>query len=170
MFGASNYHWLNYPIEKCVQKVVEDSAQKRGTKLHELACKLIEQKVLLPAEDLTLNMYVNDAILYGMMPEQQLYYSKWFFGTADAILLKDGTLRIHDLKTGSTKASLHQLEIYAAYFCLEYDFIPSDFEDIELRIYQNNQTIIGHPGSSILVPIMDKVITINSLLEKLEED
>jgi hypothetical protein len=115
-------------------------------------------------------MYVNDAIYYNMRPEQQLYYSKWFFGTTDSIVLDDGILRIHDLKTGKSKPSLHQLEIYTAYFCLEYGLIPNDFKDIELRIYQNNETFIEHPGNDEIVPIMDKVITVSKILEKLEED
>jgi hypothetical protein len=170
IFGASNYHWINYSEEKMLELYVSSQAKKKGTELHEIACGLIKNKIKLPDVDLTLNMYVNDAIYYGMRPEQQLYYSKWFFGTADSIILDNGVLRIHDLKTGKTKPSLHQLEIYASYFCLEYGLIPSDFKDIELRIYQNNERFIEHPGNDEIVPIMDKVITVSKILEKLEED
>jgi hypothetical protein len=170
VFSASNYHWINYTIDKCIQKANEERAQKLGTELHELAYMLIKNNIVLPSIDITLNMYVNDAILYGMKPEQKLYYSKWFFGTADAIVIDDDILRIHDLKTGVTKSSLHQLEIYAALFCLEYDFKPNDFKDIELRIYQSNHTMISHPCNAELIPLMDKIITVSSLLEKLEED
>jgi hypothetical protein len=169
VFSASNYHWLNYSPEKMIESYTQYRATQKGTELHAIACSLIKNKIRLPDIDITLNMYVNDAILHDMRPEQQLYYSKWFFGTADAIVLKDGILRIHDLKTGTTKASLHQLEIYAAYFLLEYNLIPSDLKDIELRIYQSNETIIGHPQNE-LIPIMDKIVTVTSILEKLEED
>ena len=37
------------------------------------------------------------------------------FGTADTIVFRNGTLRIHDLKTGVVPAHMEQLEIYDKY-------------------------------------------------------
>jgi hypothetical protein len=105
-----------------------------------------------------------------LRPEEQLYYSQLFFGTADAIGVYDNVLHIHDLKTGKTQASMHQLEIYAAFFFLEYDLLPKDFKAVELRIYQNNEMIVEHPETDTIVPIMDKIVTVDAIIKKLEED
>lgn len=64
----------------------------------------------------TLNMYVNDAIGFKMIPEQILFYSENCFGTADTIMFRNRFLRIHDLKTGAIPAHMEQLKIYAALF------------------------------------------------------
>jgi len=116
-----------------------------------------------------LNQYVNDAIHFKMQPEQVLYYSENCFGTADAISFKKDMLRIHDLKTGKTKPSLHQLEIYAALFCLEYDKKPGSI-DIELRIYFNNDVLVGKPTASDILPIMDKIIIFDKKIEQINSE
>ena len=113
-------------------------------------------------------MYVNDAIGFKMRPEQILYYSDNCFGTADAIIFKKNFLRIHDLKTGVTPASLHQLEIYTALFCLEYEIKPGDIE-IELRIYQNDDILVGNPTKEDIMPIMNKIIIFDRIIEKIKE-
>lgn len=169
IFGASKYHWINYSQEKMIDTYLNGEATKKGTELHETAYLLIKNKIKLPDIEKTFNMYVNDAILFDMKPEVGLYFSDLFYGTADAISVHDHVLRIHDLKTGKTKASLHQLEIYVAFFCLEYGLLPVDFDDIELRIYQNNDIVIGHPGTEEIVPIMDKIVTVDEVIRKLKE-
>lgn len=143
--GASSYHWINYDEEKLEETYLNMLAKHKGTHLHELAAELIDLKINLPKEPKTLNMYVNDAIGYLMSPEQVLYYSPNCFGTADAISYSEKTklLRIHDLKTGATPASMNQLKIYASLFCLEYDVDPNEI-DMELRIYQSNQILIDN--------------------------
>ena len=113
-------------------------------------------------------MYVNDAIGYKMVPEQVLYYSDNCFGTADAISFRGNLLRIHDLKTGVIPAHMEQLEIYAALFCLEYKFKPSDIE-IELRIYQSDEILYHKPTSEDIVPIMDKIITFDKIIGNIKE-
>jgi hypothetical protein len=63
---------------------------------------------------------------------------------------------------------MRQLEIYAALFCLEYDFRPGDI-DIELRLYQNDE-IVGEGQlvpPEIIVPIMDKIKTNTKILQSL---
>ena len=49
---------------------------------------LLGQK--LPKSQKTLNMYVNDAISFRMVPEQILFYSENCFGTADTIVFRNG--------------------------------------------------------------------------------
>ena len=130
--SGSKYHWINYDEEKLAATYEKYLAVQKGTELHAFAAEAIRLKQKLKGKT-TISMYVNDAIGYGMVPEQILYYSDNCFGTADAISFKKRLLRIHDLKTGETPASIHQLEVYDAIFCLEYDIQPGSI-DHELRI------------------------------------
>ncbi|MDO5541613.1 MAG: DUF2800 domain-containing protein [Eubacteriales bacterium] len=167
--GASKYHWINYDEEKIAESYSKFMATQKGTVLHAFAaqCILLGQK--LPKSQKTLNMYVNDAIGYKMMPEQILYYSDNCFGTADSIVFRNRLLRIHDLKTGVIPAHMEQLEIYAALFCLEYAVKPSDI-DIELRLYQNNEIVYHNPTAEDIVPIMDKIITFDKIINKIKQE
>ena len=113
-------------------------------------------------------MYVNDAIGYKMVPEQILVYSDNCFGTADAIVFRDKTLRIHDLKTGTTPTHMEQLMIYAALFCLEYDYRPRDI-DIELRIYQNDEIIVHKPMPDEIDSIILKIKSFDKIINQLKE-
>lgn len=105
-----------------------------------------------------MSLYVNDAIGYRMVPEQILYYSENCFGTADTISFRRETLRIHDLKTGIIPASEHQVEVYAALFCLEYRVKPFEIMT-ELRIYQGDEIRIYEADPDVITHIMDKIIT-----------
>ena len=166
--GASNYHWINYDENKVAETYSNLLAVQRGTILHNFACQCIRLGQKLPKSQKTLNMYVNDAINYRMTPEQILYFSDNCFGTADAIMYRDNTLRIHDLKTGVTPAHMEQLEIYAALFCLEYRVKPSNI-DIELRLYQNNEILYHTPTSEEITPIMEKIIAFDKIIQKIKE-
>ena len=167
--GASRYSWLNYDEQKLITAYQNFLATQRGTELHDFARRCIKLGQRLPKSKKTLNMYVNDAIGFKMRPEQPLYYSENCFGTTDAISFKDGYLRIHDLKTGVTPASLHQLEIYAALFFLEYHVKPGEV-GIELRIYQNDDILIGNPTAEIIVPTMDKIKLFDSIIARIKEE
>lgn len=167
--GASNYHWVNYDEDKLVRSYLTAMAKQRGTELHELAQNLIKMKVRLPDTEETLNMYVNDAIDFGMTPEQVLFYSPVAFGTADAISFRQDRLRIHDLKTGRTKCSMLQPEIYASLFCLEYDVNPRDIYT-ELRIYQSNKIQIMVPDADDIFHIMDKIVTFDRLIDEIRTE
>lgn len=168
--SPSTHSWLNYTDEKLMKVYINKLAAQRGTALHELACKLIKMKVTLPPEEETLNMYVNDAIRFKLEPEKKLYYSKFCFGTADAIGVTKDILRIYDLKSGATKVSMSQLEIYTALFFLDYSsyFKPGDLE-VELRIYQNCDVLKENPDVDTIVHIMDKIVRFSRFLEELEE-
>ena len=165
--GASKYHWINYDDDKLIESYSKFQATLNGTILHDFACQCITLGQKLPKSQKTLNMYVNDAIGFKMQPEQVLYYSDNCFGTADAIIFRNNLLRIHDLKTGVTPAHMEQLEIYAALFCLEYNKKPGEIE-MELRIYQNNEIVVHHPTADDILPIMDKIVTFDKIIEKLK--
>ena len=165
--GASKYHWINYSDEKLIQTYNKLQAKSLGTRLHAYAAECIELGQKLPKSKKTLNLYVNDAIGYKMSPEQVLYYSDNCFGTADAVSFRNNLLRIHDLKTGENPAHMEQLEIYAALFCLEYGLRPEDI-GIELRLYQNNEVTVFKPEADVIVPIMDKIVVFDEMIEKLK--
>lgn len=167
--SASNYHWLNYDLDKLTERYLKSLAVQKGTELHDLASRLIRHGVKLPKTRHTLNLYVNDAIGYKMTPEQPLYFSPNCFGTADAISFRNNFLRIHDLKTGETDTSMRQLMIYAALFCLEYHFKPYELDGMELRIYQNNETRIYEPTGDEITEVIDKIILFDQQIEKLKE-
>lgn len=166
--GASKYHWINYSADKVAEAYSNFLATQKGTILHAFAAQCIALGQKLPKSQKTLNMYVNDAIGFKMTPEQILCYSDNCFGTADAILFRKGTLRIHDLKTGKIPAHMEQLEIYTALFCLEYKVKPSDIE-IELRLYQNNEILYHNPTAEDIVPIMNKIITFDKVINRLKD-
>lgn len=167
--SPSKSAWLRYDDEKIATTYKNFQAAARGTKLHEIAKQLIDEKIKLPRTQKTLDHFVNDAIGFGMNSEQVLYYSDNAFGTADAISFKNGKLRVHDLKTGVTPVSMDQLLIYAAFFCLEYGIKPSDIE-VVLQIYQNDQVIFHNPQADEIVPIMDRIVTANKIIEQIKEE
>lgn len=169
--GASNHAWYNYDDEKLVRIFINKLASSRGTALHDLACKLIKMKVKLPENGSTLSLYVNDAIDFGLRPEEKLFYSKFAYGTADGINFTDGVLRISDLKTGKTKVTFLQLMIYAALFFLCYPEISLKMvKRIELRIYQSNDVQLETPGIDDILPVMDKIKRYSRILEDLEDN
>ena len=164
-FSASQSSWLRYSDEKLIDRYRSKKAAMIGTELHEWAKKTIDLGIKQPRSNKTVYAYINDAIGYNMKTEVVLYYSDYFFGTADAISFRKNILRIHDLKTGKEPASMEQLFVYAALFCLEYRIKPVDIQ-IELRLYQNDEVIQANPTVEDIVPIMDKIVHLNKLLEK----
>lgn len=166
--GASKYHWINYSDEKVAESFSKFIAVQKGTVLHEFAAQCIRLGQKLPRSNKTLNMYVNDAIGFKMIPEQPLYYSDNCFGTADTIAFRKNFLRIHDYKSGVIPARMEQLKIYAALFCLEYDIKPSTI-DIELRIYQNDEIVADNPETEEIVRIMDKIVSFDKIIDNLKE-
>lgn len=169
--SPSKYAWLNYSEDKLVDAYYNFLATQRGTRLHDLAKRLIEEGVYLPDDQKTLNMHVNDAIDLRLRPEQPLYFSDNCFGTADAIQFDErlGRLRIHDLKTGMNPASIRQLLIYAALFFLEYDIPINDIET-ELRIYQNDDVIIEKPTIEDIGPVVDKIVASDEIIESIKKE
>lgn len=172
--SASKYHWINYSNEKFIEWVKTQMMAREGSELHDLAAFLIRKGVKLPRNKKTMNQYVNDAIGFRMSAEQVLFYSVHCFGTADAITLQeiDGKviLRIHDLKTGVTPANMKQLMVYAALFCLEYDYAPFELTHIMLRIYQNDEIQEYEAQKDDITFIMDRIKTFDTMLENVMQE
>lgn len=172
-FSASQSSWLRYDDEKAAEVYANKKASEMGTRLHAWAAETINLRIKQPRSKKTLYSYVNDAIGFNMDTEVVLFYSERFFGTADAISFRyekakeANVLRIHDLKTGRNPVHMDQLMIYAALFCLEYRIKPGEIL-IELRIYQNDEILYHNPEADEILPIMDKIIHFNKLLEKLD--
>lgn len=195
ILSASRYHWINYDEAELRRSLNSLYATVVGTTLHSFAEKFIRHSIKLqksdkrimklylldnkiPAcvvDDLDLDSifanimaYVNDGVGFKMEPEVILYYSDNCFGTADSIIFRDGLLRIHDLKTGTTPAHMEQLMIYAALFCLEYKQRPGEI-DMDLRIYQGNDIIGYIPEVDEIAHIMDKIITFDKYIAARKE-
>lgn len=166
--SPSSYHWLNYTPEKLITTYNNVKAKEEGTVLHAFASIAIQKRLKQANQKKALNMFVNDSIGYKMTSEQVLYYSRNSFGTADAISFKDNLLRIFDLKTGITKPSFKQLDIYAALFCLEYGIDPSTIE-IETRIYQGNGFEVTVPEPLYIRDIMTKIIESDIIIENIRK-
>ena len=165
--SASKYHWINYDEEKLDRVFSSRMSAQRGTDLHVFALDAIRLGVKLPKSAKTLHLYVNDAIGYRMTPEQVLHYSDNAFGTADTISFRRNKLRVHDLKTGLHPSSVHQLEVYAALFCLEYRFKPIEIA-IELRIYQNDEVQVYEADPDSIAHIMDKIVSFDKRINALK--
>jgi hypothetical protein len=167
--SASKYHWVRYSPARMAEVFHGYFAAEEGSKKHAFAAECIRMKQKLARKKDTLNMYVNDAVDFGMTAEQPLYYSRNCFGTTDAILFENGFLRIHDYKSGSIPAHEEQLYIYAALFCLEYDVDPEDIQ-MELRIYQNCQILIYTPSAQTIRDVMDKIVEFDNLIEEIRTE
>lgn len=164
--GASKNTWLRKTDDELVETFLNEQAKELGTRIHALAAEHIDMGIKMPRNNTTLNAYINDAIGYRMTPEQVLYYSDLCFGTADAISFRKNFLRIHDLKTGKVPAHIEQLLVYAALFCLEYGIKPGSLDGCELAIYQNDDIITANPTAEDIVPIMDKIVHCDKILQK----
>lgn len=167
--SASKYHWIRYDTSKMADTFHGYFAAEQGTKLHDFAAHCVRMGQKLQKKKKTINMYVNDAVDAGMKAEVPLFYSKNFFGTADAISFKNGELRIYDFKSGAIPAHEEQLFIYAALFCLEYDVSPEDIQ-IELRIYQSDEVSIFKPDPAIIREIMSKGVEFDALIEEIKAE
>jgi hypothetical protein len=168
--SPSSYHWINYDEDKLKFRYKTLKAALEGVEQHRYAAICIEERIVQNDETTTVGLYINQCIQYRMSAEVVLFYSPNAFGTVDAIAYRHRRLRISDLKTGVTRTSEHQLEVYAALFCLEYEIDPFEIRDIELRIYQDGtvRVYIGDPY--IIKGIMDKIEQFDEILNRLREE
>lgn len=171
-FTASQSSWLRYDDEKVLEVYANKKAAEMGSRIHEWAAETIKLGFKQPKSKKTICAYVNDAIGFKMDTEVVLLYSERFFGTADAISFRDNVLRIHDLKTGKVgkiEAHEEQVEVYAALFCLEYHIRPGDIK-FKLRVYKNDEVHAWEPTAEDILPIMDKIVHLNKLLERVDRE
>ena len=170
-FSASQSAWLRYDDDKAVEVFENKKSAEMGTRIHAWAKETIDLGIKQPRSNKTLYAYVNDAIGYKMSTEVVLYYSDYFFGTADAISFRNNVLRIHDLKTGSSgkiENHIEQLEVYAALFCLEYRVKPGEIK-MELRVYKSDEVLVHTPTAEDILPIMDKIIAFDKVINRIKE-
>ena len=165
--SPSSYHWINYDEEKLDSRYANHMAAVRGNQLHAFASQAISLGMKLACANKTLRLYVNESIGFRMTPEQGLYYSENCFGTADAIAFRRGILRINDFKSGVTPASMKQLMVYAALFCLEYDERPGEIST-ELRIYQTDEVELYIPETEEIIRIMDTIIRFDKRIREIK--
>lgn len=171
--SPSNYHWLNYTEAKLIERLTTTEAAALGTRLHAWAAEAISLGRVQPADGDILSAYINDALEYGMTPEQPLFYSFNCYGTADAIHFEEypedekyrGFLRVHDFKSGVSKTSTDQLYVYSAIFCLEYEYRPFEIEG-ELRIYQGDEVRMYELDRGYLANVYDKIRTSDSIIQQ----
>lgn len=198
ILSASSWRWLNDDQDALVQRLCSQYATTIGTILHDVARKHIKHRIKLHKYDKNsvalelleqgipafiidainfdgmfnnLMNYVNDGIMFKMQPEVVLYYSKNFFGTADAIMYseKDNFLRIHDFKSGVSPTHMEQLLIYAALFSLEYRIKPKEF-DSELRIYQNGEVVYHEPSADEIMSVVETITTFDKFILRNTEE
>lgn len=197
ILSASSWRWINDDQNSLVKRLCSQYAMQIGTVLHDIARKHIQHLIKLNKYDKknvmlellsngipgfiidaidfdqmfeNLMTYVNDGVGYKMRPEVVLRYSDNFFGTADAISFDERTrfLRIHDYKSGILTAHIEQLEIYAALFCLEYRFKPSEIST-ELRIYQSNQILYHEPEPEEIHGIANKIVELDKFMNQMRK-
>ena len=59
--------------------------------------------------------------------------------------------------------------VYAALFCLEYDYSPNDIQ-MELRIYQSDGVLDHKPTIEDILPIMDRIVTFDRIINSIKEE
>lgn len=168
--SPSTYHWINYDEERLEFRYKLSRAALEGMEHHRYAAIAIEEKEIQDDETTTVGLYINQSIQFHMQSEVVLYYSPNAFGTVDAIAYRHRRLRISDLKTGATRSSEHQLEVYAALFFLEYGIDPFSARDIELRIYQDGECRVYVGDPYFIQQIMDKIVYFDKLLNRLRNE
>lgn len=166
--SPSQNAWLNYDEQKMEARFFNHRSAQRGTDIHAHAHESIRLGIRLDPQHAALATYVNDALEFGMVCEQMLYYSENCFGTADTIGFHGGILRIHDLKNGLISSGEKQLYVYTAIFCLEYGISPFEI-DWELRVYQRDEIRVYRPEPELILRIMDKIIFADRQIEELKE-
>ena len=171
IFSPSQPSWLNYSDEQIIERYCNMQATERGTRLHEWAAETIALNIRQSRTKKTLNMFINDAIGFRMIPENdfthptRFVYSEFFFGTCDAYSYSNKILRIHDLKTGKGPVHPEQLEIYAALFYLQEKLDPFENQTI-LRIYQNDDVAEWEPEPDRIKDIMALIVRKDKLLRE----
>lgn len=168
--SPSQYHWINYDEEKLRFRYKALRAALEGVEQHRYAAICIEEGIVQDDEKTTVGLYINQCLQYKMSAEVVLFYSPNAFGTVDAIAYRHRRLRISDLKTGVSRVSEHQLEVYAALFCLEYEIDPFSMRGIELRIYQDGKVRVYDADPYFIKEIMDKIVKFDEIINRLREE
>lgn len=164
ILSASKHSWLRYTPERMEEVWLNERAREKGTELHLIASQMIKNNIRAANRKKAFNLFVNDAIGFKLHSEVVLAYSNNAFATSDAIGFRDGELRIHDLKTGVSKPSFEQLDIYAALFMLEYDIDPFKVKVVVERLYQFDGFEERIPDPEDIRAVMDKIVEMDEVL------
>lgn len=194
ILAPSSPAWIRADDEGLMKRLRAYYAKQVGTIVHETAeiyissgekikkseaksvLKFVQLQNKIPKKVINVDQYVdafvhhvNDAVSFGMRPEVVLYFSENCFGHADASVYdqKNNVLRIHDLKTGVTPASMEQLEIYAAL----WEFQNPQFKrpKIELRIYQGSEVNVLKPDQDTIDIIKNQIVHASGFIDFLRE-
>lgn len=170
--SPSNHSWQRYSEDHLVTTWENNKKKEQGTRIHAFASEAIKLRMRMDPEDVrAVNLFVNDAIGFGMSSEVPLFANKFVFGTADAIVYDEHAhiLRIHDLKTGTGAVhSFDQLNAYAALFMIEYKLNPQDIVIIE-RLYQFDGFIEQEAPTDHILDLMAKINASGDILEEAEQ-
>lgn len=167
ILSASKSTWVRKSPEAFLESLKAHRAALEGTRKHAFAAECIRMGRTITGRD-TLATYIKDAIGFRMRPEQMLFVSPEAFGTADAISYNRRTLRIHDLKTGTSPGDPTQLEVYAAFFCIEYEMNPKNINIVN-RIYQCDEVAEFTPDAEKIEEIMAKTKEFVKLIRETED-
>lgn len=163
--SPSSNTWLRYDEDRLLKSYRSAEQKELGTRLHAFAEEAINLQIRQANTKNALNMFINHAIEFKMDTEVPLVYSKYCFGTADALRFNKRLLRVHDYKSGKREAHFDQLRIYAALYCLQEGINPADI-DIQLRIYQYDGFKIETPPANVIQEIMEIIIWQSQVLEE----
>lgn len=167
--SPSQYSWTNYDTDKLRTRYRTVRAAAEGSEWHAYAAEAIELREWQADEVSTVGLYINECIRFNMQPEVVLYWTDNCFGTADAIGLKDRLLQIFDLKTGVSRTSPKQLEVYAAIFCMEYGVDPYDLE-YDLRIFQHGEARCYTADPEYIDYIINQIIVFDEEINRIREE
>lgn len=168
--SASQHSWLRYTPKRMEEVWLSNKKKEEGTRLHAIASAMIKEHIRAANRKKAFNLFVNDAIGFKLHSEVVLAYSNNAFATSDAIGFNNGELRIHDLKTGTSKPSFEQLDIYAALFMLEYDIDPFKVKSIVERLYQFDGFTERLPQPEEIKAVMDHIILMDEVLAKTQAE
>lgn len=177
LLSPSYGHWENYDEQKMQARLTALQAAAIGIRKHNWAHEAIRLGIRQQRNGSTLSMYINDGIGYRMTPDVILVATDDAFGEADTLSYREEgkqrkpTLRVSDLKTGITPAKMLQVELYAAFFYLEYrlDARPEDSDTI-LRIYQNDKIIGGKADPARIRHLMTRTMAQDALAKRLRKE
>ena len=146
-YGGSNAHIWFYcdgsaQLSRMVPQVEAGESAKRGTRIHDLACKIYNKDVIIGnLDEINIaNKYVKDCLEIAPAVHMEELYSRndEFGGTVDGWTLKDNVLYVWDLKTGKSKVSAKNNEQLLFYTFL-LDICLPEIESFKLGIYQNEK-------------------------------
>lgn len=163
--------WLRYDNDRMLRTYLNNKRKEQGTYLHDLAHRMIITRTKALDINKALNLFVNDAIGYGMESEVMLVANSVAFGTADAIKYDERhkILRVFDLKTGDGKPKPEQLFVYCALFCIEYGYNPNEMT-FDCRFYQGTGFTEFKPEPEIIIEIADKIRSLSDTVLGYQEE